>query len=254
MKLKFVIVSLALIYYLNNCLLAQYIDRFDGSTASNWDTVNSLSFGPANWSMSYGMLYFSTPVISTGESQVFVKNNQVTLSKSQNWSLEVGLLNTNNVQLQVFVANSTFSDYFGATLTKNTNLDPIWGAEIPGQNYYSQNGITASAFYWGSIKIEYDTSSSRYSLLYYNGDNAVVGSDSRYGIDPITNQLSYQLLATSTATSADPLNIYIGVNYGPDQIWSSASVDNLKTVPEPSALSLFAVGLGGLTILRRRRS
>ena len=30
--------------------------------------------------------------------------------------------------------------------------------------------------------------------------------------------------------------------------------NNLEIVPEPSALSLLAVGLGGLTMIRRRRS
>ena len=191
---------------------------------------------------------------------MFVKNNQITFLKSQNWSLEVGLLNTNNIQLQVFVANNSFSDYFGATLTRKFSLNPptfdppIWGVEIPGQSYYSQNGITASASVWGSLKIDFNASSSTYSLLYYNGENDPSGSSSWYGMDPITNQLPYTLLATSTTTSSDPVNIYIGVNYGSDLMYSDAYVDNLKTVPEPSALSLLAVGLGALAVMRRRRS
>jgi len=42
-----------------------------------------------------------------------------------------------------------------------------------------------------------------------------------------------------------------------DRTLSSAEVTQiyaLESVPEPSALSLFAVGLGGLAMLRRRRS
>jgi hypothetical protein len=42
-----------------------------------------------------------------------------------------------------------------------------------------------------------------------------------------------------------------------DRALSSTEVSNLYTkesVPEPSALSLLAVGLGGLAMMRRRRS
>ena len=34
----------------------------------------------------------------------------------------------------------------------------------------------------------------------------------------------------------------------------SATLDNFEIVPEPSALSLLAIGLGGLAMMRRRRS
>jgi len=48
------------------------------------------------------------------------------------------------------------------------------------------------------------------------------------------------------------------VNLGPENLWgpftiSSNSMISVDLVPEPSALSLLAIGLGGLAMLRRRR-
>ena len=92
------------------------------------------------------------------------------------------------------------------------------GASLGGNNYYLPTYNSSSSAYWG--------------LAY-----AIGGGNFNYG----WVQLSYDA-STTTAT-------FLGaaINTTPNQ---SILVGQ---VPEPSALSLLAAGLGGLAMLRRRR-
>ena len=113
--------------------------------------------------------------------------------------------------------SNTFQWVTPGPMAKNTLLGS--GASLGGNNYYFPMYSSSSSAYWG--------------LAY-----AIGGGNFNYG----WVQLSYNA-STTTAT-------FLGaaINTTPNQ---SILVGQ---VPEPSALSLLALGLGGLTILRQRRS
>jgi hypothetical protein len=51
------------------------------------------------------------------------------------------------------------------------------------------------------------------------------------------------------------MQLYLGMNTGDEAVIDGQLFfDNLRVIPEPSALSLLAVGLGGMAMMRRRRS
>jgi len=222
-----------------------YEDRFDTPT-SNWQRASLLDLGAADWSISGGTLNFTTYGSLNSEDQVHIKY-QTPFSNSQDWSFKIGMNNSSTAQLQVFVGNSNFSDFFGVTLKGYDDGSKIWGAEFPGHQYWvPPTGITATASQQGSIKVDYSASTGVYSLFYTNG-----------GIDPISNTYSWTLLNSYTTPERGNVNLYVGFNisYTSEVVTpSKAYVDNFTSVPEPSALSLFSIGLSGLAILRRRRS
>ncbi len=118
--------------------------------------------------------------------------------------------------LLLWNSSNTFQWVTPGPLAKDTLLGS--GASLGGNNYYFTMYSSSSSAYWG--------------LAY-----AVGGGNFNYG----WVQLSYDA-STTTAT-------FLGaaINTTPNQ---SILVGQ---VPEPSALSLLAVALGGLAMLRRRR-
>ena len=118
--------------------------------------------------------------------------------------------------LLLWNSSNTFQWVTPGPLAKDTLLGS--GASLGGNNYYFPMYSSSSSAYWG--------------LAY-----AVGGGNFNYG----WVQLSYDA-STTTAT-------FLGaaINTTPNQ---SILVGQ---VPEPSALSLLAVALGGLATLRRRR-
>lgn len=230
------------LFAITDTAFSQYTDRFDGTTSGNWQRESLLDIGTANWAITNGAISFITPGTAS-ESQVFVKNQQFTLSNSQDWSLMFGMANQTKAQLQVYVANNDFSDYFGVTLGGYFGaLNQKWGAEFPGQSWWTSTGIRSSAPQTGSIKIAYDSQGRTYSLLYSNA-----------GYDPISNNYSWSLLAANSATATDSLHLYIGINAGTlgndgllgiqPTSYGQMSVDNLKVVPEPSVSMLILAGI-----------
>ena len=230
--------------------MAQYEDRFDGTTSSNWSRESLLDLGSAEWSISGGRMNFFTGSSPTSDNQVLIKY-QNPFSNLQDWSFQIGMNNSSNysssnpspTQLQVFVGNvnnygSNKGDYFGVTL-----LSTGWGAEFPGHQYWLPGGITAAASQQGSIKVDYVSSTKTYSLSYFNG-----------GIDPISNLYPWTELHTYSTSETGNVNLFVGIQTGVSSANGVAYVDNLVILPEPSALSLLAVGLGGLAMMRRRRS
>ena len=65
---------------------------------------------------------------------------------------------------------------------------------------------------------------------------------------------SQELFSVTTAFAPGGKVALFGTNSGPNVDPGKVNIYQLEIVPEPSALSLLAVGLGGLAILRRRRS
>lgn len=230
--------------------MAEEVDLFNGTTNSNWERFSLLDKGNANWSISNGVMEF-TASGTLNDEQVFVKN-LLNLNNASDWNLEIGMSNSANSQLQIFISSgaNNFSDYFGVTLKSfGTSSSNIWGAEKPGHQYWGNNGITAIAGQQGSIKIDYVSSTGTYTLFYANG-----------GIDPISDKYTYSLLHSYTTLERGNVNLYVGLNTDDGiagneyQINSGeAYVDNLKIIPEPSTLSLITFSLGGLIALASLR-
>ena len=217
-----------------------YEDRFDAPSA-NWQRANLLDLGSADWSISGGRVNFFTGSSPTSDNQVFLQFQQP-FSNSQDWNFQIGMNNSSGAQLQVFVANSSLSDLFGATLKGLGQGAPFWGAEFTGHSYWLPGGITAAAAQQGSIKVDYVAATRTYSLLYFNGE-----------IDPITNPPgSWSLLHTYVTPETGNVSLFIGMQTGSAVADGNAYVDNFKSIPEPSALSLLAIGLAGLMLMRRR--
>jgi hypothetical protein len=218
-----------------------YEDRFDAPSA-NWQRATLLDLGSGVWSISGGRMNLFTGSSPSGDNQVMIKNLQP-FSNSQDWWFQIGMNNASSAQLQVFVGNTNLSDYFGVTLKGGGGGSGIWGAEFPGHQYWvPPSGITASAAQQGSVKVEYLSATSTYSLFYYNG-----------GIDPITNPSPWSLLHTRSTSERGNVNLFIGIHAGGVVANGDAYVDNFEAIPEPSVLSLGMVGLAGLILLRRRR-
>jgi len=126
-------------------------------------------------------------------------------------------------------------------------LQPPWGGITELNAYYTSiwfHGYNANT--WHMITFTYNTSQSRNSLLFYDGQPVWNGN-----------------INLSTAPGA--LYLYGNAGSSIDEIgvWNTALTSNqvselytqqAQSVPEPSALSLLAVGLGGLAMMRRRRS
>jgi hypothetical protein len=142
--------------------------------------------------------------------------------------------------------------------TTNVGLDP---EDDPGKNTDSQfKEISADKVL---LELGYDTNTgSLYSKMFDFSDN-ILGSllhqdsfkikliqgESLINFDPVTQEI---------ITNWDPISdVYVfvgGDTYYSEAPQGSATLDNFEIVPEPSALSLLAVGIGGLAMLRRRRS
>jgi hypothetical protein len=93
-------------------------------------------------------------------------------------------------------------------------------------------GITASASQQGSIKVDYASSTSTYSLFYANG-----------GMDPISNSYSYNLLNSYVSPEKGNVSLYIGMNTSEGVGSGQAYVDNFKAIPEPSVSMLILAGI-----------
>ena len=240
MKLTLLTLNVVLMFINAVPSMAQNLDVFDGSTSSNWVRESLLDHGSAEWSISGGKMNFFTGSSPTSDNQVLIKY-QNPFSNSQDWSFQIGMNNASTAQLQVFVGNANYSDYFGVTLKGYANGSRVWGAEFPGHQYWvPPNGITATASQQGSIKVDYKASTSTYSLLYANG-----------GMDPISNNYSYSLLNSYTSSEKGNVSLFVGMNTSAVVTSGQVFVDNLKTIPEPSSALLLWIGLGCLFCVKR---
>lgn len=239
MKLSLLTLNVVLMFINAVPSMAQNLDVFDGSTSSNWVRESLLDHGSAEWSISNGKMNFFTGSSPTSDNQVLIKY-QNPFSNSQDWSFQIGMNNASTAQLQVFVGNFDYTDCFGVTLKGYADGSKIWGAEYPGPNYWMPGGITASASQQGSITVDYKASSGIYSLLYANG-----------GVDPISNNYSYNLLNSYASPEKGNVSLYIGMNTREVAASGQVFVDNLITIPEPSSALLLWIGLGCLFCVKR---
>jgi len=149
----------------------------------------------------------------------------------------------------------------------NNSTDPLQWAHFSIAKLPKQDPLSSNVFFSALFRL--------------NGSTSLIGASGGSGPNWTANDMVTILFSDSSGTgsafsghgsrvsftiggvtvdySMNPMDAgYItfgGYSYGSDG--GIAKVDNLSvslTVPEPSALSLLAVGLGGLAILRRRRS
>jgi len=236
-----------------------YIETFAGSSLNPaiW-TQRNATMGTSSFDVSNGQLnfYVSTPTVVRTENNIGLWN-LINLPTSQSWTVMCGVHNTASFspsngasQLQFAVADSSLSNYLGASLLWEKNLAttaPIFGLlSNSAPDYWGPGGVTASAATNASIQISYDSFRNVLSLF-----------TSLDGTNPISGNYNWTLFST---LNIDPsvvptLNAVIASNvYDVAVLQNQMWVDNFAIIPEPSALSLLAIGLGGMAVMRRRRS
>jgi hypothetical protein len=168
------------------------------------------------WPNGLEQLYFDGSVFSIAP---FVDNN----STSHGWNIynDISMMGPAGVKLWNW--SSTFQWVTPGPLAKDTLLDS--SATLGGNNYY------------------FPTYSSSFSSQYWGIAYSVGGGSYDYG----WLELSYDS-STKVATF-----VAAAINTTPNESIKIGDT-GAASVPEPSALSLLAISLGGLVLVRRRRS
>jgi len=131
---------------------------------------------------------------------------------------------------------------------------PNGGAIQIGGGFVTSSELGINSVVAGTISV-FNLSSMNYQTSFSGGVN------NSNGFIYTTSQINFTGPASFTGIQ---ISIPIegtgnNVNLGPENLWapftiSSNSIISAESVPEPSALSLLAVGLGALAMMRRRRS
>ena len=193
----------------------------------------------------------------------FIYENGTWTTLSENGAEAYGIDGNNIVGSNgsSFLYNGSTYDFFNSPY----NSGPYSGSGATGIS-----GTTIVGYAWGSSPENgYIKTGSNYSLLQMPGayitqpqdiqGNLIVGyvyMDNTYTSPKgfLYDGSNWTLLempgATSTRANGIDGNTIVG-----DYVDSNGGTNGfVLTIPEPSALSLLAIGLGGLSILRRRRS
>ena len=226
-------------------------DNFDGSTLNGalWDTFTS-SLTPAGTT---GAVYLSNGnLILVNRGTIITKQAFNTpFDISSNFRIEgnydrVGIFlrttgsSTNPWKDQdngIFInfQQDTYGDFskrwIGIAEWSVGGLNNLTGGYTNDPNTYYKQLATTSANIPSNTLLNYRITDDGYNIAVYLGN------------------LTTPILTASTSFS--PGNrVAFNNGYSGNQI----SIDSIQIVPEPSALSLLAVGLGGLAMMRRRRS
>jgi len=228
------------------------------------DNFNSSSLDTTKWSTYSGTLPInlsgnfdktSTGIsfhsnLSSGESWGLIFWKQK-LPFNANWSATVeasinpsfATASTNNdVEALMSITQdiNSFSNYFTQCLHKDTAYDIVPNWEINGG---------------GNTEIKIPTSSSSVVLkMDYNASAKTIYASYADINTPNVFTLNKTFDVSAWGGSSD---FYMAIGgYSWDSTISTGllNMDNFIVIPEPSALSLLAVGLGGLAMMRRRRS
>jgi len=153
------------------------------------------------------------------------------------------------------VPRQTFWAAFGVSDTGRKYFCTEMANTGTAEDYYSDVDISASELF---IKVQYDTSD--FSLKsYYTTDLNNPGSSWYQPFRSASIDGFNDLLSPHNFPDDFRKAVQIGVggySSGTTVSQGTVTIDdfNFNMVPEPSALSLLAVGLGGLAMMRRRRS
>ena len=228
------------------------------------DNFNSSSLDTTKWSTYSGSLPIplsgnfdktSTGIsfnsnLSSGESWGLIIWKQK-LPLNQNWSAKVeasinpsfATASTSNyVEALMSVTQdlNTFSNYFTQCLHKDTafGIVPNW-ATNGGSNTEIKIPTSSSSVV---LRMDFDSAAKTISASY-----ADINS-------PNTFILNKTLDVSAWSGSEDFYMAIGGYSWNSTITTGLLNMDNFIVIPEPSAFSLLAIGLGGLAMMRRRRS
>jgi len=174
-------------------------------------------------------------------------SNSVTVVYPPSYSIS---FNTPSINIQngsgYFVFEYLAPSGIGYSLPNGGNLNINGG-------FLTSSELGINSVVAGTISV-FNLSSMNYQTSFYGGvsnSNGLISATSQINF---TGPASFTGIQISIPIEGTGNN----VNLGPGNLWdpftiSSNSMIIAESVPEPSALSLLAIGLGGLAMLRRRR-
>jgi hypothetical protein len=225
----------------------------DAVNGNNFITSNGLSFSTDRFGNSNNAVLFSnSSSYGLSGSPIDISGNQ---SRTVSLWVKANNLNSDLLGWGNLLTPSTGQAFLVHITPENGNQISVWG------NYADIHSPNLGATYfseWKQLVYVFDGSVSN-SLLYVNGNQipvsqqgAIIYSDT-FSTDNTNLRIGDRGDGRGLAgvgTQIDDVSIY-------SRALSSSEVLQLyqtESVPEPSALSLLAVGLGGLAMIRRRRS
>jgi len=251
---------------------------YDGSTTKGFlynrqtEVFNILQAPSADWTLPLAISN-GTVVGSIGSNSSYVRNGFAYYSGSNSWSLlnppqgvqndleAYGIDGANIVggtgSGMSFVLNGSNWNFFNSPFGTASSAEGISGGKIVGRYY--NIGVNGGG---GYIK-----ENDNWTLLNVAGATETVPRDvdgnmiiGQYRMGNWTTRsflfdgANWTYLDAPSANSTWAYGVDGNTIVGSYNDASDVSHGFILTVPEPSALSLLAVGLGGLAILRRRRS
>ena len=251
---------------------------YDGSTTKGFlynrqtEVFNILQSPSADWTLPLAISN-GTVVGSIGSNSSYVRNGFAYYSGSNSWSLlnppqgvqsdleAYGIDGANIVggtgSGMSFLLNGSNWTFFNSPFGTVSSAEGISGDKIIGRYYnIGMNGVG------GYIK-----ENDNWTLLNVAGATETVPRDvdgniiiGQYRMGDWTTRsflfdgANWTYLDAPSANSTWAYGVYGNTIVGSYNDASDVSHGFILTVPEPSALSLLAVGLGGLAMIRRRRS
>ena len=135
---------------------------------------------------------------------------------------------------------NTFQNEFANILHRDNNTDISWWTSTNGLYGGTQNDVP-TLFTEVVLKIEYDSLNQTLKSSYADAAAPeVFYNNYTWNITPLSGWNEFYIVLG-------------GFSYGVDVNSGILTMDNFNVIPEPSALSLLAVGLGGLALLRQGR-
>jgi len=241
---------------LDDGLLAHY--TFDGN--ANDSSGNGINATIVGATLSNGVngsanssYYFN------GTSYMSVQNNLIPISNSFTWSLWAKTPNPGNYSLieAASMGDNTLSPYMGVNTQAGYTLFFTYDGTISGSandaNAFYSYSSAIQANQWMMLTVASSALDNK-RTFYVNGMETGSYFSTSYGqqVGGLifgADRFSVQRDDGYLTGYLDNIRIY-------DRTLSGSEIATIyaQEVPEPSALSLLAVGLGGLAMMRRRRS
>ena len=251
---------------------------YDGSTTKGFlynrqtEVLNILQSPSADWTLPLA-LSNGTVVGSIGSNSSYVRNGFAYYSGSNSWSLlnppqgvqndleAYGIDGANIVggtgSGMSFLLNGSNWTFFNSPFGTASSAEGISGGKIVGRYY--NIGVNGGGGYikendnWTLLEVAGATETVPRDV----DGNLIVG-EYRIGGDWRPKSFLYDganwtYLDAPSASSTSAFGVYGNTIVGSYNDASDVTHGFILTVPEPSALSLLAVGLGGLAMIRRRR-
>lgn len=196
----------------------------------------------------YGFIYWK-------EKMYFSNNWSARVSSSINASFITGDSNGHygNVQTAIGIVDDVTSPY-------NTYLNTFLRENYPNNNP-ANNNFFFNPNWTINNGIEYEiktpiTADNTLLEISFNADNHILTSRTYSETSGGTPNLlqSHEFNVTQWSNVDGVYIIVGGLSVNTVTASGTATIDNFDIVPEPSALALLVVGLGGLAMMRRRRS